>query len=54
MRRYLTVISLIILVLVTMTALSMMLAVAPMKAIVYSGLVAIVADIVIIAVNLLS
>jgi hypothetical protein len=46
--------SLIILVLTTMTALSMMLAVAPMKAIVYTSLFAIFADIVIITINLLA
>ena len=45
--------SLIILAFTTMTALSMMLAVAPMKAIVYTSVIAIVADLVIIFVNLL-
>jgi pheromone shutdown protein TraB len=44
--------SLIILAFTTMTALSMMLAVAPMKAIVYTSGVAIVADLIIILVNL--
>jgi hypothetical protein len=37
-----------------MTALSMMLAVAPMKAIVYTSMAAIFADIVIITINLLA
>lgn len=44
---------LIILAFSTMLALSMMLAVAPIKAIVYSSVAAIIADIVIIMINLL-
>lgn len=43
--------SLILLALTTMTALSMMLALAPMKAIIYSSAVAIIVDILIITVN---
>jgi hypothetical protein len=46
--------SLIILAFTTMAALSMILALAPMKYIVYTSVVAVVADVLIITVNLLS
>ncbi len=45
--------SLIVLAMTTMAALSMMLAVAPMKAILYTSGIAITADIIIILVNVL-
>lgn len=44
--------SLIVLAITTMSALSMMLAVAPMRFIIYTSVVAIVVDIIIILVNL--
>ena len=44
--------SLIVLAFTTMTALSMMLAVAPMKAVIFTSGLAIVADLIIILVNL--
>ncbi len=45
---------LIVLAFSTMFAMSMMLAVAPMKLIIYSGIIAIIIDVIIIAFNLLS
>ena len=46
--------SLITLVIVTMASLSMMLAVAPMKIIIYTGITAIIADVIIITINLVA
>ena len=48
-----SVIQLIFLVIPTMTALAMILAVAPMKYIVYSSMVAVALDLIILAINLL-